>query len=370
MISGGGGNDLICAGKGIDAVQAGEGNDRVDLGAARHAPYVRQSARGGSDDDHLIGANTADRLLGGPGDDHIRGKRGRDLIPLGPGNDFIRGSRGTDYLSFYSRQPVDLRVNLTRGFATGVGADRLESVENVTVFARGFIKVRGNGRPNRIRGSSGARQPGKAVFIGGRGDDRLNFAPGTNLGIAGHGYLFGGGGDDRLDNGCTDGWVDRAAYGGSGNDRMDLGCGTNAAHGGAGDDVFLASGDRGPDVVSGADGTDTIHMSGWGQGAEAHLDEGWASYRLASGDSFVLGGKQHLSSIENVLGHRNPGNYASDLLIGDDVTNVISGVGGQDTIEGKGGDDVLDGGNGSDFVNGGDGTDTCRKSEKTVNCEQ
>ena len=62
-----------------------------------------------------------------------------------------------------------------------------------------------------------------------------------------------------------------------------------------------------------------------------------------------------LISIERVFGSED-----GDSLLGDDIANILNGVGGDDLLDGHGGDDILAGGLGDDLVFGGAGNDTLR----------
>jgi serralysin len=57
--------------------------------------------------------------------------------------------------------------------------------------------------------------------------------------------------------------------------------------------------------------------------------------------------------IENAIG-----GSARDLIHGNDVANILQGLGGNDVIRGFGGNDTIDGGAGADVLTGGDGNDT------------
>jgi serralysin len=57
--------------------------------------------------------------------------------------------------------------------------------------------------------------------------------------------------------------------------------------------------------------------------------------------------------IENAIG-----GSARDLIHGNEVDNILQGLGGNDVIRGFGGNDTIDGGAGADVLTGGTGNDT------------
>ncbi len=71
--------------------------------------------------------------------------------------------------------------------------------------------------------------------------------------------------------------------------------------------------------------------------------------QVAEGD-----GNDLLISIEDIMGSQY-----SDYVRGDDLRNVVHGLGGDDSVELAGGDDHVGGGLGTDLGDGGAGTDTC-----------
>jgi Ca2+-binding RTX toxin-like protein len=122
-INGGGGNDTICGGGGNDAIDGGAGNDVID---------------GGSGNDNLTG---------------------------GLGNDTLQGNAGVDTASFVGATRVLVSLSVTAGQNTGVGTDRISTVENLV----------GSSKNDRLTGNAAANR-----FDGGAGSDVCNGAAGRD----------------------------------------------------------------------------------------------------------------------------------------------------------------------------------------------
>ena len=114
--------------------------------------------------------------------------------------------------------------------------------------------------------------------------------------------------------------------GGAFNDQLDGNGGANVLNGGAGlDNLFGRDGDDtligglGNDFLAGGDGIDTASYSDATGNVEANLTTG-----VSAGNR----GADEYLSIENLTG----GGF-DDLLIGDDLANVLSGLAGDDVLE-------------------------------------
>lgn len=203
------GDDLIC---GFGDLHGGPGDDVF----AHSSDSCVHGSRG---DDRSIGGSGQNCLDGGRGADVMDGGDGYDVFSGGLGDDVFRGGPGRDQL--LERGPRDIRIDLSRGVATGRGHDRLYSVRdagvgpgrNVVVGTRraNIISALGDG-DNRLYGGDGRDR-----IFGGRGTDRVYAGPGGDFVKSGAGddVIRAGMGDDELFGG--DG-VDRAD-GGSGDDR-------------------------------------------------------------------------------------------------------------------------------------------------------
>ena len=233
-----------------------------------------------------------------------------------------------------------------------------------------------------------------ATITGTNGNDMLNGTGGNDTlrGLAGNDTLIGLGGNDVLVGGAGadqlfgSGGFDTASYatstagvhvslldataasgeaqgdmlfgmegviGSASNDTLTGDDFANRLEGGGGSDVLagdtgddLLAGGPGGDHIDGGDGIDTADYSSSQQGVLVSLDP---ETRLAlRGDAEG----DNLTGIENLTG-----SVSSDLLGGDDGTNVVHGGGGGDLLAGFDGDDRLFGDAGNDDIRGGAGAD-------------
>lgn len=255
--------------------------------------------------DRLYGGWGADVLRGGRGDDRLFGEGGNDRLEGGEGDDLLDGGLGTDLASF-ANSAAAVRVDLRAGRATGQGADRLNSIEDVEGSAHADV-LGGDSRANRLSGGGG-----DDALWGGRGDDALD----------------GGEGDDAL-------------HGGIGDDRLDGGLGRDTA--GYADASYAIS------LVSDAGGLVTV-VGGAGEDRLAGIE-------VVEGTRFGDAMAGH-ATLADAAGQ--PVDQTFRGMAGDDD---LAGGAGSDVLEGGTGDDVLagdygglaDGGN--DRLDGGDGRD-------------
>lgn len=370
--------------------------------------YQLRQLNGDEQDNQISSSDAADYLYGLGGNDVLNGNGGNDLLSGGTGNDTLSGGSGDDTYYFargYGQDCIQVLAsdmatedsnNDTLQFAAGIGADDLtyqrqdqdlvigirDSQDQITV-SNWFL-----GKDNQlaaIRLADGSIVDTKAVELelitlrGTAGDDVLQGLDGEDvlLGLAGNDVLFGNAGNDLLD-------------GGAGNDHLD---------GGAGDDTYL---------FGYGDGKDVIHMSTYDPGNNAgkdtlrfksgvrpedveyfyqqdsfasdgsHVDAGLVFRLKSTGEQVTLTdlfnpyeGKLHLGAIEFADGGSldpmqvmldiisSGGQDQADYIYGDDMmSEILSGMGGDDQIFGRGGNDLLAGGTGNDQLYGGLGDDT------------
>jgi len=225
----------------------------------------------------------------------------------------------------------------------------------------------GLGGPDTLNGGAGADS-----LNGGSGNDRADGGAGNdNIGDSGtptvpapttpgpndtsNDTLTGGDGSDVIDGGAGDDSID----GGDGSDFTLTGdTGTDTVSGGNGDDGVIATQDGVADTYNGGAGNDTISY------ATYDADVGLS---LVGGEVGASGEKDKLAAdFENANGGEG-----NDVLGGTDVSNFITGGGGNDIIAGAGGNDDLFGGNGNDTLSGGEGRDNVNGDDgnDTVNGE-
>jgi hypothetical protein len=184
-------------------VFGGPGADRLAVLNGDEEPWFD----GGAGDDVLTGGAGRDTLVGGSGNDILSGAGRNDTLsgdqlsevtPLGStpaglpvdsapvGNDAIDGGPGRDTVTFTGR-PAGVTVDLASGTAgtTGVDADALVSVENVTGTDFADVLL-GDGAANSLDGGVGGRDE-----IRGRGGNDQVFTEGT-------GIVAGGPGNDYV----------------------------------------------------------------------------------------------------------------------------------------------------------------------------
>jgi len=154
-------------------------------------------------------------------------------------------------------------------------------------------------------------------LIGSAENDTLTGGANNDIlrGEAGDDILSGGAGKDTL-------------FGGAGNDHLRGGTGDDGAHGGPGDDTYILR-DLGDTVIEAAgEGTDTVY---------ARVDVTLSA------------------NVEKLFA--NAGSTGLDL-IGNEISNDIRGLNGDDFLSGGAGNDSLRGKGGTNFLEGGADDDT------------
>jgi Ca2+-binding RTX toxin-like protein len=219
--------------------------------------------------DFLVGAGgiSAETLVGGLGNDVLSGLRGADILRGEGGDDVLEGGSGSyadtldggetedeeagDTVRYVRSSAVTVDLRLSTGQAGGEAAgDILIGIENVVGSATGGDVLDGDDGANRLDGLDGNN-----VIRGWGGDDAIYTGTGADLLYGGDGIdaLSGGEGADQL-------WGDAGddvLAGGAGGDRLDGGSGGDELIGGEGDDILLDGGD-GDDTVLGEAGNDVL----------------------------------------------------------------------------------------------------------------
>lgn len=209
----------------------GEGGNDIFDGSEADRHIV---ARGGADNDRLIGGNRADELFGDAGNDTVSGGAWHDSVNGGGGNDRLIGGEGADTLNGDAGNDVlidrSVDANLING---GTGEDRV-------VTGGGADTVNGGDDRDVIKTAGGDDS-----IDGGDGDDVILFGTENDT-------VFGGDGDDVIKTSTGDDFVD----GGDGNDIIFTWRGDDTAIGGAGDDTIR--GDFDDDIIEGGSGNDRL----------------------------------------------------------------------------------------------------------------
>src|SRR5690606_22603555 len=229
---------------------------------------------------------------GGDGDDTLIGGNGDDTLVGGAGADMMTGGLGND--RYFVDNPADVVVE-----AAGEGSDTVLSsatsyalsanVENLWFSATGDVTGTGNSL---------------AYVITGRGGNDTLQGRGATL------LRAGGDGDDPL-------------VGGDGDDTLVGGAGDDTMAGGLGNDRYFV--DSASDVIveNADEGNDVVFSEATSYALSANVENLWFT---ATGD--VTG-------------------------IGNDLRNVITAQGGNDSLQGGGGNDELYGNAGNDRLEGG-----------------
>jgi Ca2+-binding RTX toxin-like protein len=209
------GNDSVTGGAGNDLIDDGPGDDRFDGGlgdgdtlSAYFAPaavsislgsglaigwgtethFGFEGVEGSPFADTLTGDARDNYFYGVGGNDVIDGSAGFDWIDPGAGNDRVSGGTHFDWVSYWDSAPGPVRVNLALRTATGLGTDRLLSIE-AAEGSRFGDRLVGNRLENWLWGYAG-----NDTLLGAGGNDNLN-------GGVGRDKLDGGPGRDRLNGG-------------------------------------------------------------------------------------------------------------------------------------------------------------------------
>ncbi len=250
---------------------------------------------GGAGNDKIVGGAGNNMLIDGTGNDLVYGNGGDDTFHAGLGNDTYDGGAGYDTINM-SLATQNATVDLSRGTASGLGTDKLVSIEGI-IGSASADTLTGSASDNRIDG--------------GAGDDQI-------YGGAGNDTLLGGAGNDQIE-------------GGSGNDVIYDGSGNDSVNGGDGNDYIFAG--SGQDNYVGGAGFDTLDYTGASNAISVN-----------AGKKTILGfTSDTMSEIEKVIG-----TAFDDNFVGGKSANFFDGGAGNDTFRGMGGADTFTGGAGND----------------------
>ena len=399
ILNGGAGNDNLSGGIGNDILRGGSGND---------------VANGGEGNDDLNGDVGNDTLNGGAGNDHFVGSTGIDTINGGSGTDTnsfqgisVGGtatvnSDGTGTASFGSENETFVGIENLTG---SDNADVLTAVGNAGAILRGLDgndTLTGGGGVDRLIGNAGndilRGAAGNDSIVGGSGNDSLNGGAGddTLSGEAGNDFLVGGAGRDLSDGGAgldtksfenaAEGVDVRINSDGTGSATEDSATeffsNIERLLGSENDDVLIATGDRGTEILGlggndlligsfgedrllGGEGADTLNGRAGNDVIFGGLGDD--TVNAGSGDDFVRGneGDDTISGgdgNDRITGSEGAdalfGNAGNDFIFGDIGFDELFGGEGDDELRGGDGDDTLFGGPGTDLLIGGFGTDS------------
>ncbi|MGE4439915.1 MAG: cadherin-like domain-containing protein [Desulfomicrobium sp.] len=348
-------NDTIIGHNGTNYLYGLDGNDNVQ------AAYGDDTLDGGAGNDTLWGATGANLVLGGAGDDTLYGQGNNDTLVGGAGADLLDGGTEIDTADYSASEAavnIDLRLPGAQSGGDAEG-DILKGIENIigsshndTIIGHngtnylyggyGNDSLDGGGGVDILSGGAGAD-----TINGGRGYDTASYESsesGVNVDLTRQdGVQTQSGGDaegdvltgiDNLTGSNHDDVLTGASYpnvlnGLAGNDTITAGGGNHVLMGGAG-----------ADVIDGGTGVDTASYEGSGSGVNVDLTRQGGGQTQSGGDAEG----DVLVSIENLTGSN-----LGDVLKGNGVANVLTGLDGDDAITAGAGDRV-DGGAGLDVL--------------------
>src|SRR5574343_86259 len=290
--------------------------------------------QGGEGSDNLSGLGGDDVLSGQIGDDTLDGGSGNDTLDGGDGNDTLNGGLGADALT------------------GGAGLDTLRGGDgNDTLYDTGESSLSGEDGNDLLTVTSvenGGRTTG-LLLDGGEGNDTLSAPTFTQA--------FGGAGDNLFITSARQAVAPQSIDGGDGTDTLRFdwygwsGCNIDFTKVVNFEFILLSGTDGGEFVLADATGqagtvlTVTAAPSGSGSLTVNGAAETDARLAITGVDTYS----------------------PNDVLIGGQLDDTISGLGGHDSLVGHAGDDSLLGGDGNDtligsagndVLNGGTGTDT------------
>lgn len=378
-LDGGNGDDRLAGGTGADTLIGGAGSDTADYSSAAGGVSARldtgsasQDGDGGVDSltgiENLTGSAFADTLFGSSGANRLEGGRGRDIL-LGLGGDDVLVGGAVEANDMYGGAGNDRYIVISGDSLhenAGEGVDTVETAqeaytlkdnfENLVYAGTGAFRGIGNAANNQITGGSG-----DDVLTGGAGND----------------VLTGGAGTDTADYSASTGGVTARADSGvarDGQGGIDTLNGIENLTGSAFDDVMVGNaganvliGGRGHDVLLGLDGNDLIR-SGSGETNQVFGGLGDDIYEVENRlDSIIEYAGEGTDLVRTALGQVNLANNVEQLTytgagsfigVGNNGANVITGGLKSDVLIGLGGDDTLIGGiGGGNQLFGGAGDD-------------
>ncbi len=290
-------------------------------------------------DQLIYGSPGDDVIFGLDGNDNVTGNNGNDVIDGGTENDTINGSAGSDQLTGGDGSDVatgGAGNDTINGDAPSAGASRLMSVSVAAVSAAGEDTAVFSGRLSEYTVSYNAITKGFSIAdnVPGRdgtdtvtGTEYFRFSDGTRAasslvsmnidGTEAIDKITGGTGDDKLRGlGGND-----TINGNGGNDEIDGGAGADIMSGGDGDDSYVVdnAGDKVKENARPGGGTDTVYTS-------------LPAYTMpANVENLVYTGESGFSGKGNKSSNRMTGGPGADTLDGQKGTDVMFGLGGDDT---------------------------------------
>ena len=263
-------------------------------------------------------------MFGGAGDDVLNGGAGEDNLDGGAGNDVYLFNRG-DGADWIYDQGLDSDVDTLR-FGEGIAPQDIEVTRDEWSL---YLTLRGT---QDVAGLDGWFSDSAGRI------ERIEFADGTVWEA------------DTLEERIADSTI----AGTSGNDRLNGTAGRDVIYGYEGDDVL--NGRAGADTMLGGAGDDIYRVDDAGDVVTELADEG--ADRVISTISYTLGDNVENLTLTGTEAISGTGNALDNVIVGNDASNTLDGLAGDDRLTGGAADDILLGGEGNDVLNGAAGADT------------
>ena len=298
--------------------------------------------------DQIFGSDVNDYLHGFAGDDYLTAGKGSDTLNGGTGGDTMIGGTGDDnYFVDDARDVVTEYENEGRDSVSASIDYTLPShIEYLGLLGTANINATGNGLNNRLYGNEGNN-----ILDGGAGMDAMEGGLGDDT------YIFDNVKDQAYEapNQGTDTIVipfsitlsanfENATLSGSANIKATGNAGSNVLIGNAAHNSL--DGSKGADTMSGGKGNDRYYVDNIGDRAIETANNGLDT--VVTTVRYSLAG----THVENII---LTGGAAR--LMGNSLSNGITGGSGNDVLDGAAGNDKLDGGGGADRLLGGLGAD-------------
>jgi Ca2+-binding RTX toxin-like protein len=318
--------------------------------------------------ENVTGSNRSETINGNEQNNVLDGRGGNDTLDGGLGNDTLIGGDGIDTASYVSHdglnQIAGVVVTLGAGTADGretsniVGpggvtsneTDILRGIENVTgTSLSDGDTITGNEQNNVLDGRGGNDRLdgglGNDTLIGGDGNDTVSYASHNGVNLQGGVFI-------AIANGTADGIAKATIVGPGGSTTVetDILRGienvTGSTHGDniTGNDqanVLDDGGVGGPDTLQGNKGDDTYIVNNAGDTLVEVANEGHDTVRTTLTHFTLQSNFEDLKS-DGTADFTGTGNGAANFIQGNNGSDHLIGLGGDDELDGGANNDVYD----------------------------